>query len=214
MRVFLYILIAVMLLLLGVVGLRGLSWTHEPLRIFDDMAWQDRINPQQEPVMDVPPGTVPVGLAGETGQTGIPEKIVFTSRGGSYFETGVWDGYYGQGLPKEMIPKDRPEALALLERGKTQFNNYCAVCHGASGNGKGTAASYPGFPVLVDLNDEMYRKDRYPDGRLFFVITNGLGNMDPYGAAIPVRERWPVVAYLRALQRARTEGGEGVADAQ
>jgi hypothetical protein len=37
-------------------------------------------------------------------------------------------------------------------------------------------------------------------GYLFDVITNGFGRMQDYSAQIPVRDRWAIVAYLRALQ--------------
>jgi hypothetical protein len=32
------------------------------------------------------------------------------------------------------------------------------------------------------------------------VITNGFGAMPPYGKMIPTRDRWAIVAYVRALQ--------------
>jgi hypothetical protein len=34
----------------------------------------------------------------------------------------------------------------------------------------------------------------------FDTITNGRGLMGSYGANIPVRDRWAIVAYIRALQ--------------
>jgi hypothetical protein len=39
-----------------------------------------------------------------------------------------------------------------------------------------------------------------PAGYLFEVITKGFGMMASYAAELPVRERWAVVAYVRALQ--------------
>jgi hypothetical protein len=39
-----------------------------------------------------------------------------------------------------------------------------------------------------------------PPGYIFEVITRGFGMMASYAAELPVRERWAVVAYLRALQ--------------
>ena len=39
-----------------------------------------------------------------------------------------------------------------------------------------------------------------PPGYLFDVITNGFGAMQDYSAQIAVRDRWAIVAYLRALQ--------------
>ena len=37
-------------------------------------------------------------------------------------------------------------------------------------------------------------------GYFYDVITNGYGSMPDYAAMIPPRDRWAIVAYLRALQ--------------
>ena len=39
-----------------------------------------------------------------------------------------------------------------------------------------------------------------PDGAIFDAITNGKGLMGSYGGNLPVRDRWAIVAYIRALQ--------------
>ena len=39
-----------------------------------------------------------------------------------------------------------------------------------------------------------------PPGYFYDVITNGFGAMQDYSAQIPVRDRWAIVAYVRALQ--------------
>ena len=41
-----------------------------------------------------------------------------------------------------------------------------------------------------------------PAGYFYDVITNGFGAMPDYRTQIPVRDRWEIVAYLRALQLA------------
>ena len=43
-----------------------------------------------------------------------------------------------------------------------------------------------------------------PVGHIFDVITNGFGAMPDYAEQIPVRDRWAIVAYLRALQLSAT----------
>jgi mono/diheme cytochrome c family protein len=51
-----------------------------------------------------------------------------------------------------------------------------------------------------------YHQDRLrnvPNGYLFDVITNGFGAMNGYAAQLAPRDRWAVVAYLRALQVSR-----------
>ena len=37
-------------------------------------------------------------------------------------------------------------------------------------------------------------------GYFFNVITNGFGAMFDYSDRIPVRDRWAIIAYIRALQ--------------
>ncbi len=39
-----------------------------------------------------------------------------------------------------------------------------------------------------------------PLGHFFDVITNGFGSMPSYASQIPVRDRWAIIAYIRALQ--------------
>jgi mono/diheme cytochrome c family protein len=38
---------------------------------------------------------------------------------------------------------------------------------------------------------------------MYDVITNGVRNMPPYAQQISVRDRWAIVAYVRALQRSQ-----------
>ena len=44
------------------------------------------------------------------------------------------------------------------------------------------------------------RLQKAPLGYFFDVITNGFGIMPDYASQIPVRDRWEIVAYVRALQ--------------
>jgi hypothetical protein len=51
-----------------------------------------------------------------------------------------------------------------------------------------------------------YHQDRLrqaPNGYFYDVMTNGFGQMLNYSAQIPPRDRWAVVAYIRALQLSR-----------
>lgn len=38
------------------------------------------------------------------------------------------------------------------------------------------------------------------DGYFYDVMTNGFGAMSSYSDQVPVRDRWAIVAYIRALQ--------------
>ena len=41
-----------------------------------------------------------------------------------------------------------------------------------------------------------------PDGKIYNTITHGRSTMGAYGPVITVEDRWAIVAYVRALQKA------------
>ncbi|HEY1051806.1 MAG TPA: cytochrome c, partial [Prosthecobacter sp.] len=99
----------------------------------------------------------------------------------------------------------------FIKRGEQRYNINCAICHGTSGNGKGVTSKY-GILTAFNLqqpgnNDPANAAAFRADGAIFDVITNGKGLMGSYGGNITVRDRWAIVAYIRALQLAATESG-------
>jgi mono/diheme cytochrome c family protein len=86
---------------------------------------------------------------------------------------------------------------AVMARGQDAFDAFCAPCHGRTGRGDGIVVQR-GFTRPPDLTDEYARG--LPVGHFFNVITNGFGAMPDHAAQIKVRDRWAIVAYLRALQ--------------
>ncbi len=96
----------------------------------------------------------------------------------------------------------------LESRGQERFNIYCAPCHGQTGDGKGMVVckrdrlSDPcqsrGFGPLPSYADPRIR--HMPDGQIFATITNGVRTMPAYAAQIPIRDRWAIVSYVRALE--------------
>ena len=88
----------------------------------------------------------------------------------------------------------------LLERGENRYKIFCSPCHGLQGDGNGMIA------VRGMKHPPTYHQDRLrqvPNGYIYDVITNGFGAMLSYSAQIPPRDRWAVVAYVRALQLSR-----------
>jgi len=86
----------------------------------------------------------------------------------------------------------------FLERGQERFGIYCTPCHGASGAGNGMVVQR-GMLQPPSFWDE--RLLGMEVGYFYDVITNGVRNMPPYAAQIPVRDRWAIAAYVRVLQR-------------
>jgi hypothetical protein len=90
--------------------------------------------------------------------------------------------------------------LDLLHRGEDRFNIYCSPCHGRTGDGDGMIHRR-GFWIPPNLHTDRLRS--VPPGYLYQVIANGYGAMPEYRDQIAVRDRWAIVAYIRALQLAR-----------
>jgi mono/diheme cytochrome c family protein len=126
--------------------------------------------------------------------------------------TGGADTVYFQGFPGR-VDLDQ----AMLTRGQEVFNIFCTPCHGFEGKGNGAVhlralkinAGSTGWVQPSNLTDE--QRSARENGHLFNTITNGARNMAGYGNQIKVRDRWAVVAYLRALQL-RQNGGELIAE--
>jgi mono/diheme cytochrome c family protein len=87
-----------------------------------------------------------------------------------------------------------PEEMA---RGRERFNIYCTPCHGRIGDGNGMVVQR-GLRQAASYHQDRLREEK--NGYFFDVITNGFGAMQGYAEQIPVRDRWLIVAYLRALQ--------------
>jgi mono/diheme cytochrome c family protein len=107
----------------------------------------------------------------------------------------LYTGKLGQEFGAELpLPLDR----ALLDRGQERYGIYCAPCHGQVGRGDGIVVRR-GFRNRPTSFHEPRLRDK-PAGYFFDVMTNGFGAMPDYSAQIPVRDRWAIVAYVRALQ--------------
>ena len=74
---------------------------------------------------------------------------------------------------------------------------YCVVCHDAAGTGRGKIVER-GYTRPPSYHIDRLR--RAPVGHFFRVITLGYGSMPSYAAQIPPRDRWAIVAFVRALQ--------------
>jgi len=111
--------------------------------------------------------------------------------GDTYLRTGKIGNNPGDYMPFTVTKDD-------LERGRGRFNIFCAPCHSRLGDGNGyiPTRGFPRKPPSFHIE----RLEKAPAGYIFGVITEGFGIMPDYASQIPARDRWCIVAYIRALQ--------------
>jgi mono/diheme cytochrome c family protein len=93
-----------------------------------------------------------------------------------------------------------------LNIGKAKYNTYCSPCHDY--NGTGIARLNGQFPNPPSLHTDKVRN--WKDGHLYHIITMGQNTMPSYAQQLNDTERWQVITYLRALQRAMNATEEDV----
>jgi len=116
------------------------------------------------------------------------------ARGQLHEDTYLYTGKMGNS-PGDYMPF--PVTEDVLVHGRERFNIYCAPCHSRVGDGNGMIVQR-GFRAPPSYHTERLRKA--PLGYFFDVMSNGFGAMPEYASQIPVRDRWDIVAYIRALQ--------------
>jgi mono/diheme cytochrome c family protein len=105
--------------------------------------------------------------------------------------TGSVDGRYVTTIP---VPLD----AALLARGEDRFRIFCRTCHGPVGDGESQVAENMKLRKPPSLHEPRLRQ--LAPGHLFRIISEGYGLMPAYADELPYRDRWAVVAFVRALQ--------------
>ncbi len=90
-----------------------------------------------------------------------------------------------------------PVTKEVLARGQERYDIFCAVCHDRAGIGDGIVVQR-GFPRPESFHTDRLRNA--PVGHFFDVITHGAGTMYSFADRVPARDRWAIVAYIRALQ--------------
>jgi hypothetical protein len=109
----------------------------------------------------------------------------------TYFYTGKIGNTPGDSMPF-------PVTREVLDRGRERYNIFCAPCHSRVGDGNGFVPSR-GF-ARKPPSYHIPRLQKAPVGYFYDVITEGFGTMPDYSSQIPPRDRWNIVAYVRALQ--------------
>ncbi len=83
------------------------------------------------------------------------------------------------------------------EAGKKIYDAKCSLCHGAAGKGDGPA----GATKATDFTDKA--KMNKSDDELFKSISDGVKGtaMMGYAGSLSEKERWDVIAYMRAFSK-------------
>jgi len=99
----------------------------------------------------------------------------------------------------------------VLARGQERYNIFCSPCHDRVGNGTGMIVQR-GFRQPPSFHIDRLRQA--PAGHFFDVMTNGFGTMYSYADRIAPKDRWAIVAYIRALQLSQNATLEDVPAAE
>jgi mono/diheme cytochrome c family protein len=91
--------------------------------------------------------------------------------------------------------KPTPESQARV---KKMYGYDCAMCHGASGNGKGDITDLK--PPPRDYTDPAALKD-LSDGEIFYILKNGKGQMPPDGGRTKPDDLWNMVILVRSFAK-------------
>jgi mono/diheme cytochrome c family protein len=103
------------------------------------------------------------------------------------------------GAEKQKNPLAGNMSAETLTLGRKTYDVYCALCHGAEGQGNGRIAEKMAVKPRNLVSDEA---KAYSDGRIYHAVTAGKGVMGSYSSQITNAERrWAVVNYVRTLQR-------------
>jgi mono/diheme cytochrome c family protein len=97
---------------------------------------------------------------------------------------------------KNIVNPVKPSAESIAQ-GKKYYGYDCAMCHGATGNGKGevdTGEKLPDFSSAVAMKD-------VTDGQMFCSLRTGHGHMPKENIRQSPNELWNLVNYLRSLAK-------------
>jgi mono/diheme cytochrome c family protein len=123
----------------------------------------------------------------------LPEGTV--ARGHLNDDTAFYTGKGPDGKPLDTFPF--PVTKDVIVRGQDRFNIYCTPCHDHTGYGNGMIVRR-GYRHPPSYHTDKIRQ--LSNGFIFDVITQGFGAMPDLAAQVPPRDRWAIVAYVRALQ--------------
>jgi mono/diheme cytochrome c family protein len=178
----------VVVLTVGILGFRGSISSRPPLEVFPDMDRQPKLRPQESSAFFA------------DGRVDRPLPAGVVARGDLRADAALYQGRAGAGEWARGVPAALTVDARFLQRGRERYAISCAPCHGALGDGNGITKAY-GMGATPTFHDDRIRA--MAEGELFNTITNGKGTMMGYADKVVPEDRWAIVAYVRALQRAQ-----------
>lgn len=189
-------------LAVSLLGFRGTKFTHPPMDVFPEWAF---------PGMKRQPKPKPQGastfFADGRADRPLPPGVVSRDplrNDDALYAGKAADGAWLRGFPVAVNDQ-------LMVRGKDRFTIYCQPCHGAVGDGNGITKQY-GMGATPTYHDDRLR--HMAEGEIFNTITHGSPNQNmlSYADKLLPEDRWAVILYVRALQRAQTGTAADVSD--
>jgi mono/diheme cytochrome c family protein len=107
--------------------------------------------------------------------------------------------FEGENNPTEVLSNPYFPTEENLKLGQQKYLTYCSPCHGNFGDGDSRLQGQ--FPNPPTFHSERARN--FQDGMIYHIITVGQNVMPSYASHVTREERWAVVNYVRALQRAK-----------
>lgn len=126
------------------------------------------------------------------------------------------DGYT---RAKDSLRNPLPYTEVNVAKGKALYGVYCAICHGAKGNGKGPLVQREkilGVPSYDDVGRMI------TEGSIYHVMFYGINSMGSYAAQTNEKERWQIAHYVEQLKaglegkaaKSYTKGEEPIAESR
>lgn len=177
--------VAMCMALLALSACRGQPSEQPPVHLNPNMDTQEKYKPQSLSRFFEDKRTMRMPVEGSVARGNLKED-------NAYFRGKEGDAFINY-IPTEVNAQ-------FMARGQERYNIYCSPCHDQTGAGKGIVATR-GLVPPPSYHDDRIRN--MPEGELYNVITNGVRTMPAYRHQIPEADRWAIVGYIRALQRAQ-----------
>jgi len=181
-------------LALLIFGCQGSTSRREPIHLNPNMDTQQRYDPQSGSNFFTD---------GRTMRPPVPNTV---ARNELRIDDALFRGMDDDGAEVDFIPIELN--MDVMRRGQERYDIYCSPCHSRVGDGQGIIMKYD-YPIPPpSFHQEKVRE--FTDGYLYSVISNGVRNMPSYKHQINVKDRWAIVAYVRALQKSQNAKRENI----